>query len=245
MSHPFRTVAAAGLAVGGLLHGVLYVDAAYDDVPQAIVRLGFPAQALASIVVAVALLVDASRRSALAAIAVSGGSLLAFGASRTVGLLGFRESGFEPIPETPMLLAAEAVALVAATVLAVAPAARIARVDQVRASVGAALATAAVVTLAVVDAPESASSSAAAADGGVVVDIDGFAFGDGTIEVDAGTPLVVVNRDAAAHTVDAVDGGFRSGSLSRGDVYEIELDAGTFEIFCAIHPSMTATVVVG
>lgn len=247
MSQLLRSLAAAGLAIGGLLHGLLYVDAGYDAVPQAVVRLGFPAQALASVVVAVALLVDTSRRSALAAAAVSAGSLIAFAASRTVGLMGFSESGFAPSPETPMLLAAEAVALGASLIIAFAPAARIARTERIRASVGAALATAALVTLAVVDAPESASTSAAAAGTtppvGELVDIEGFAFGDGTIEVEAGTPLTFVNRDSAPHTVDAVDGSFRSGNLATGDAYELGLETGTYEIFCAIHPSMTATVI--
>ncbi len=244
-----RTATAAGLAIGGLLHLVLYVDAGYDAVPQAVVRLGFPAQAIVSVLVAAAVLVEASRRTALAAAAVAAGSLVAFVASRTVGLLGFSESGFAPAPETPMLLVAEIVALAAAGALIVTPSVGAARPERARASISAALLTAAVVTLAVVDAPDGGTQYAAAADGsgaagGQLVDIDGFAFADGTIEADAGTELVFVNRDSAPHTVTAVDGSFGSANLGQGDAFELELDAGTYEIFCAIHPSMTATIVV-
>ena len=237
------------LAPNGAIVGRIICAWDMHAVPQAVVRLGFPAQAIASVIVAVALLVEASRRTALAAAAVAAGSLVAFVASRTVGLLGFSESGFAPAPETPMLLVAEVVALVAAVGLVVSPSVGAARPERIRASLSTALLTAAVVTLAVVDAPDGGSQYAAAADGagavgGQLVDIEGFTFGDGSIETDAGTELVFVNRDSAPHTVTAVDGSFDSGNLGQGDGFELELDAGTYEIFCVIHPSMTATIVV-
>lgn len=248
MTNLLRPIAAAALAIGGLLHLVLYVDAGYDAVPEAAVRLGFPAQALASVVVAVALLVDRTRRSALAAAAVAAGSLLAFVASRTVGLLGFSESGIEPTPETPILLVAEAVALVVAVALVARPAeepAAATAATWVRDLSMAAVIAAAVVGVAAF-ADNGATSAPEVAAGGQVVDISGFAFGDGVIEVDPGSTITFVNRDGAPHTVDATDGSFTSGTLATGEAFALEVgESGTFEIFCAIHPSMVATVVAG
>lgn len=248
MSNLLRPITAAALAIGGLLHLVLYVDAGYDAVPDAVVRLGFPAQAVASVVVAVALLIDRTRRSALVAALVAGGSLLAFVASRTVGLLGFSESGIEPTPETPILLVAEVIALVGASAMLLRPEEQpttVTTAARVRD-----LAVVAAVTIVAVGigalAGDDTTTAPDIADDGQIVDISGFAFGDGVIEAEPGSTITFVNRDGAPHTVDAVDGSFASGTLGTGDTFALRVgESGVVEIFCAIHPSMVATVVAG
>jgi plastocyanin len=86
---------------------------------------------------------------------------------------------------------------------------------------------------------------AAAQDGGAAVDIAGFAFAPGSIEVVAGTTVTWTNSDAAPHTVTAADGSFDSGELAQGQSYSLTFDTpGSYAYACAIHPQMTGTVVV-
>ena len=51
----------------------------------------------------------------------------------------------------------------------------------------------------------------------------------------------------SAGTADDPDlASFDSGLMNPGDNYELPTDeAGTFTLFCALHPDMTATVIVG
>lgn len=74
--------------------------------------------------------------------------------------------------------------------------------------------------------------------------IEGFAFPKaGPVEV--GDEILVVNRDGAPHTWTSTDGLFDSGTLRNGDTFVYTFtEAGEYDFFCGIHPSMTGTITV-
>lgn len=79
--------------------------------------------------------------------------------------------------------------------------------------------------------------------------IAGFAFAPETVEVAAGTTATWVNEDGVAHTVTAGSPGSPTGAFDEtvgsGETAEVTFDeTGTFDYFCAIHPTMTGQVVV-
>lgn len=90
----------------------------------------------------------------------------------------------------------------------------------------------------------------AGGDGGEeAVSISGFAFVPETIEVSPGDTIGWTNEDGVTHTVTAGTPGSATGtfdeSLDAGATADVVFDeAGTYEYFCAIHPTMTGTVVV-
>ena len=80
--------------------------------------------------------------------------------------------------------------------------------------------------------------------------IANFAF-DPIIEVLVGQSVYFNNSDSVPHTVsagtaDAPDlESFDSGLMNPGDNYQLNTDqAGSYSLFCALHPDMAATVVV-
>lgn len=78
------------------------------------------------------------------------------------------------------------------------------------------------------------------------VSIVDFGYEPASLEVSAGTPVLWMNGGNAPHTVTFDDGSVDSGTLASGDTFEHTFaSAGEFEYFCAIHPSMRGTVVVG
>jgi plastocyanin len=75
--------------------------------------------------------------------------------------------------------------------------------------------------------------------------IQGMAFSPATITVTAGTTITWTNKDAVSHTVTSNSGLFNSGNLSTNSTYSFTFStAGSYSYYCAIHPSMTAKVVV-
>ena len=77
------------------------------------------------------------------------------------------------------------------------------------------------------------------------VAVVGVAFEPESIEVPVGTTVDWTNEDPLAHTVTASDGAFDSGTMDGGQTFSQTFDKpGTFDYFCAIHPSMTGTVTV-
>lgn len=86
-------------------------------------------------------------------------------------------------------------------------------------------------------------AATAAATGETVITISGMAFSAAIAT--PGTTVRIVNTDAVPHTVTADDGSF--------DVF-VEADAevtfvapatpGSYSFFCAVHPSMTGTLLV-
>jgi plastocyanin len=95
-------------------------------------------------------------------------------------------------------------------------------------------------------APAAESPSAApAGGGGDAVQIADFKFAPASITVAAGSTVTWTNGDSAGHTVTADDGSFGSETIANGDTFSQTFPtAGTFAYHCAIHPAMTATVVV-
>jgi plastocyanin len=69
--------------------------------------------------------------------------------------------------------------------------------------------------------------------------------------VDAGQSIYFNNSDSVPHTVTAGTpdepdlGAFDSGILNPGDNFKVDTSTpGTYSLFCALHPDMTATLVV-
>lgn len=108
MTLALRFGMAASLAVSAISHAFLYLHG-YGHIP--VVGPGFLLQS--SILAAIAVLIALGGPSWLwvAAMLTSAGSLIAFGLSRTVGLFGFIERGWEPAPHAAISVVAELVTL--------------------------------------------------------------------------------------------------------------------------------------
>jgi plastocyanin len=77
------------------------------------------------------------------------------------------------------------------------------------------------------------------------VSIIDLTFEPATIEVDAGSAVEWTNEDPFAHTVTAREGDFDSGTMDGGETFSQTFsEPGTYDYFCAIHPSMAGTVTV-
>jgi hypothetical protein len=100
---------AATLAVSGAGHAYLYVHG-YRYIPN--IAAAFLAQASASLAVAVLLVIGGPVWLRWAAAGLAAGSLVAFTLSRTVGVLGFSEQGFQPSPHAAISVVAEVLTLV-------------------------------------------------------------------------------------------------------------------------------------
>jgi plastocyanin len=98
------------------------------------------------------------------------------------------------------------------------------------------------------DAPAPAAGSAAPAERKAArVVIDHFSYAPRTLTVAPGTRVVWVNRDDVPHTVtsSAMPRLLNSGALDTDDQFShVFTDPGTYDYFCAVHPKMTARVVV-
>jgi hypothetical protein len=109
-----RVGISASLAVSGVVHAYLYIDG-YRDIPT--VGQAFLLQGSAFCALAVLILCGGPAWLRLAAAAGAAASLVAFALSRTVGLFGFTETGWQPTPYAMLAVVAEVatVLLVAAT----------------------------------------------------------------------------------------------------------------------------------
>ncbi len=89
-------------------------------------------------------------------------------------------------------------------------------------------------------APDTTVAVATAA-----ITIQDFAFGD-PITVATGQEVVVTNSDGLAHTWTSTDAVFDSSSIAGGGgSFTFSFDeAGEYDFFCAIHPSMTGSITV-
>ena len=90
--------------------------------------------------------------------------------------------------------------------------------------------------------PTSASGSVSAS--APSVQIAGFRFD--ASRAAAGATVSVVNADAVPHTLSAGNGAFGTGVLDAGATgsFLAPATAGTYEIVCEIHPTMTGFLVV-
>ena len=76
------------------------------------------------------------------------------------------------------------------------------------------------------------------------VAISGFAFSPDNVTVDVGDTVTWTNNDAQAHTATS-GSAWNTGDIAGGASASITFqNAGTFDYICAIHPTMTGTVVV-
>ncbi len=98
-----RAALSVTLAVSGVAHAYLYVHG-YRFVPT--VGPAFLIQGSAFVALAILILLGGPRWLHWAAGLAASGSLIAFALSRTVGLLGFVEHGWEP-PYGPLTVIAE------------------------------------------------------------------------------------------------------------------------------------------
>lgn len=99
-----RVGIAATLAVGGTSHAYLYLRG-YRHIPM--IGSAFALEASLSFAMAVLILLGGPAWLRWVAAAVAGGALLAFLLSRTTGLLGFSERGWEPSPYAAVSAVAE------------------------------------------------------------------------------------------------------------------------------------------
>lgn len=85
----------------------------------------------------------------------------------------------------------------------------------------------------------------AAPSGETHVAISQFTFQPAVVSVAAGDSVTWVNEDAEEHTVTATDRSYTSAGLEPAETFSHRFTApGTYQYFCALHPHMTATVVV-
>jgi plastocyanin len=102
--------------------------------------------------------------------------------------------------------------------------------------------------LAVVPAvPPSGPSALVAEAAGNQVGINNFAFSPQVLTVKVGDTVTWTNSDSAGHTVTSTTpaGVLASGTLQNGQTFSFTFTkAGKFDYHCAIHPSMTGTIVV-
>ena len=103
-----RLAMAAALTVTGFSHAYLYVHG-YRHIPT--IGSAFLVQASVSFALAVLILIGGPLWLQWAGAAVSGGALGAFAMSRTVGIFGFSETGWEPSPHAAISVAAEVLAV--------------------------------------------------------------------------------------------------------------------------------------
>jgi hypothetical protein len=101
-----RMAMAAALTVTGISHAYLYVHG-YQHIPT--IGTAFVVQASVSFALAVLILIGGPSWLQWAAAALAGGALGAFVLSRTVGLFGFSEQGWQPSPHAAISVVAELV----------------------------------------------------------------------------------------------------------------------------------------
>jgi hypothetical protein len=96
---------AVTLAVSGISHAYLYIHG-YQHIPM--IGTSFIVQASVSFALAALVLLGGPAWLRWAAAMLAGGSLVAFALSRTVGLFGFSEQGWQPSPHALVSVVAEA-----------------------------------------------------------------------------------------------------------------------------------------
>jgi plastocyanin len=94
--------------------------------------------------------------------------------------------------------------------------------------------------------PSLAKSTGDKPASGATVKIDNFSFGPAEITVPAGTTVTWTNNDDVPHVVTSDDNKmFKSKALDTDDRFSFTFTKpGTYNYYCAIHPKMTAKIVV-
>ena len=104
-----------------------------------------------------------------------------------------------------------------------------------------------VVAVACASSPTNAPATGAVSSGSISA--KGFAFTPAQLSVNNGARVTWTNEDSAAHTVTSGAPGSPSGKfdaqIDGGKTFSFTFaDAGTYEFFCKIHPTMKGTVLV-
>lgn len=114
-AHMLRLGGGALLLGGGAIHVLL----SFDGYGTSTLQDMFLINAIGSAVVALLLLAVPGPLPALGGVGVAGASLLALALSRVGdGVVGFRGTGFDPMPEVPLTIAFEVAALAVLTAAA-------------------------------------------------------------------------------------------------------------------------------
>jgi len=96
-------------------------------------------------------------------------------------------------------------------------------------------------------APAAAMPAEPMAASGTAIAIKNYAFAPAAMTISAGTKVTWTNDDTAPHTV-TIDSGpvkFSSPTLQKGDSFTYTFTTpGTYMYYCAVHPDMTAKLVV-
>jgi hypothetical protein len=106
----FRMIIAASLVVGGVSHAYLYAHG-YGHIP--VIGPGFLVQASVSFAIAALILVGGPEWLMVGAGLLALGALVAFTLSRTVGIAGFVELGWDPAPHALLSVVAEVITVLA------------------------------------------------------------------------------------------------------------------------------------
>ena len=103
--------------------------------------------------------------------------------------------------------------------------------------------TAATVTGGLLARPASTAATDDATEAARLV-IEGFAFGP--VTVNPGETVTAVNEDQVSHTVTSTEAGFDTGPIAAGAeaTFVAPTEPGAHPIVCAIHPTMTGSVIV-
>lgn len=96
---------ASAVAVSGISHAYLYIHG-YQHIPT--IGTAFIVLAAISFALAALILLGGPAWLRWAAAILAGGALVAFALSRTVGLFGFSEQGWQPSPHAAISVVAEA-----------------------------------------------------------------------------------------------------------------------------------------
>ncbi len=89
------------------------------------------------------------------------------------------------------------------------------------------------------------TSASASANGTQAITIQGFAFNPKSVTIKAGTKVTWTNKDTATHTSTSDNGTWDTKSIKPGSSGSFTFTKpGTYTYHCAIHPTMTATIVV-
>jgi len=106
MNYLIRFGIAVTLTISGISHAYLYIHG-YQHIPT--IGPAFMLQASVSFALALLILLGGPAWLQWAAAVLAGGALIAFALSRTVGLFGFSELGWEPSPHAAISVVAELV----------------------------------------------------------------------------------------------------------------------------------------
>ena len=104
MTFLIRIGLALSLAVSATSHAYLYIHG-YQHIPT--IGTAFLIQASVCFALALLIIIGGPGWLQWVAAAVAGGSLVAFALSRTVGLFGFSERGWDPSPHAALTVIAE------------------------------------------------------------------------------------------------------------------------------------------